>query len=159
MNAPTPFLECSFPGQNVAAVVELLAVAAPLTCQTLLGRLPINTDTYHTKWNVGEIFTILPPFPTQPPESLTSEVQPGNVVVFHYAGSYRAATAHLRAAELGDYTELGFFYRPMVRADGPAGPVQGTRIGRIVDGLAALAEAARTMRQTGFVAMLIRQHG
>jgi hypothetical protein len=159
MSARTRSFECAFPRHGVIAVAELLAADAPATCQAFWDRLPIETDSYHTKWNGGELFAVLPPFPARTAESLTSDVQTGDVVLFHLAASYRAAPAHLRAAGLGDYAELGFFYGPLVRAYGPAGPVLGTRIGRIVEGLASLAEVARTMRRTGFTAMVIRHPG
>lgn len=149
-------IECLFPRRDVTAIVELLTAEAPATSQALWERLPIETDCYHTKWNGHEVFVILPPFPGLTGENLTGDIQPGDVVLFHCDATYRAAPRHLRAAGLGDYAELGFYYGALARAYGPVGQITGTRLGRIVDGLELLREAVQAMRRTGFEAITIR---
>jgi hypothetical protein len=148
-------LACGFRRSGAAATVELLTAEAPAICQALWERLPIEAESYHTKWNGAELYVVLPPYSQFPADGLTGDVRLGDVVVFQFDASYRGAPADARRRGLGDYAELGFFYGPLVRAYGPAGPVQGIRVGRIVRGLEALADAARGMRRTGFEPMIL----
>jgi uncharacterized protein DUF3830 len=157
MTAQPRHIECVFPRRGVTAVIELLTAEAPATSQALWERLPIETDSYHSKWNGHEMFVVLPSFPGLTAENLAGDIQPGDVVLFHFDATYRAAPRHLRAAGLGDYAELGFYYGSLARACGPVGQITGTRLGRIVEGLEPLREAVQAMRRTGFEAMTIRR--
>ncbi len=157
MTAGSRAIECVFPGQGIVAVVELLTAEAPASSQALWARLPIETDSYHTKWHGHEIFAVLDPFPGLAAENAVRDIQPGDVMLFHFDATYRAAPRHLRAAGLGDYAEFGLFYGPLARAYDPTGAIAGTRLGRIVDGLGPLREAVQAMRRTGFERMTIRR--
>jgi len=155
MSHPSVLLTCGFPRRGIIATVELFTAEAPTMCQAIRERLPIEADSYHTKWNGAELFVILPPFVGLPAENPSRNVQVGDVVVFQFDATYRGAPVQARRGGLGDYSELGFFYGQFVRSYGPAGPVLGTRIGRIVQGIETLADAARDMRRTGFEAMTL----
>lgn len=155
MSHPSVLLACGFPRRGIIATVELFTADAPVTCQAIRERLPIETDSYHTKWNGAELFVILPAFIGLPAENPSENVRIGDVVVFQFDATYRGAPLQARRAGLGDYAELGFFYGQFVRCYGPAGPVPGTRVGRIVQGLEKLADAARAMRRTGFETMTL----
>lgn len=152
-------LECAFPDRRAAFAIELLTESAPISSSLLLGLLPMRNDTFHSKWNGAEVFLVLPPMKPATAENLVGSVQTGDVVLFHRDATYRGAPKKLRASGLGSHTELGFFYGKLIRAYGPGGPVTGTRVGRIVEGLQTLEKAAQTMRREGFSSMTISLRG
>ena len=151
-----PTIECGFAGRGLSFVVELASDEAPASVAALLERLPIDNDTYHTKWGGRELFVVLPPFAATAPERPTAEVRVGDVVVVHRDATDRTAPWRLRAAGLGAYVELGFFYGDG-RLFGPTGAVQGTRVGRIIGDLTALSGAVAEMRQSGFERLTARR--
>ena len=155
MSHPSVLLTCAFAERGTIATIELFTAEAPLTCKAIQERLPIVTDSYHSKWNGAELYLVLPPFGELPAENRTGDVQIGDVVLYRFDKTYRGAPVKARRDGLGDYSELGFFYGQLIRSYGPAGPVQGTRLGRIVRGIEMLADAARDMRKTGFEVMTL----
>lgn len=131
-------------------MVELLVGAAPISSGFLRGLLPIESDSFNSKWNGAELFGVLPPMEPPVTENPLGSVQPGDVVLFHWDATHRGVPKRLRAAGIGAYTELGFYYGGLIRAYGPAGPATGMLVGRVVEGLDALARVALIMRREGF---------
>jgi Protein of unknown function (DUF3830) len=161
-SAPTgserrPTIECGFAGRGPSFVVELASEEAPSSVAALLERLPLDSDTYHTKWCGREFFVVLPPFDAPASERPTAEVRIGDVVVVHRDATDRTAPWRLRAAGLGAYVELAFFYGDGCRLFGPTGTVPGTRVGRIVGDLTALSRAVGEMRTSGFERLTARR--
>jgi hypothetical protein len=152
-----PTIECGFAGRGVSFVVELASDEAPASVAALLERLPIDNDTYHTKWGGREFFVVLPPFDAPALERPTAEVRVGDVVVVHRDATDRTAPWRLRAAGLGAYVELGFFYGDGCRLFGPTGTVRGTRVGQIVGDVTALSGAVGDMRRSGFERLTARR--
>ncbi|HEY3083108.1 MAG TPA: DUF3830 family protein [Chloroflexota bacterium] len=152
-----PAIECLFAGRGLSFVVELASEEAPSSVAALLERLPVDGDTYHTKWCGREFCVVLPPFDAPASERPTAEVRIGDVVVVHRDATDRTAPWRLRAAGLGAYVELGFFYGDGCRLFGPTGTVPGTRVGRIVGDLTALSRAVGEMRKSGFERLTARR--
>lgn len=148
---------CLFRDRGIEATVELRADEAPAACAALWDRLPMETDTYHSKWGGQQVFLVLPPFRGLRSESPTAACARGDVLLYHRDATDRTAPRHLRAAGLADYTELAICYGLNVRAFGPAGAAPVTRIGRVIAGLDALAATVREMRRAGFEPMSIRR--
>jgi hypothetical protein len=149
-------LDCFIPDRQTSFTVELLKEEAPVASRILAEMLPINSDSFHTKWNGAELFLVLPRMEQVIEENLKGSVETGDVFLFHRDGTYRAAPKNLRSSGLGAYTELAFFYGTLIRSYGPDGPVTGTRVGRIIEGLEDLELAARTMRRDGFGPMRVK---
>jgi hypothetical protein len=147
--AARPTIACGFAGRGPVFAVELASDEAPSSVAALLERLPLDEPSYHTKWGGRQFFVVLPPFDPPEPERPTGEVRRGDVVVVHREAADRSAPWRRRAAGLGAYAELAFCYGD-ARLFGPAGAVPGTRVGRIVGDLTALAEAVGEMRRRGF---------
>lgn len=156
MTPATDRIECAFPRRGVVAIIELQLIEAPATCQAVLSCLPIETDSYHTKWNGNEVFVILSQLREPTPENLTQLVGAGDVVLYYHPPGDRAAPVGPGEVIRSGYAELGFFYGSPARSFSPAGPLMGTRVGRVVEGLDQLARAAREMRRSGFEPMRIR---
>ena len=152
-----PTIECRFAGRGLSFVVELAPDEAPASVAALLERLPLESDTYHTKWGGRAFFVVLPPFADGAPERPTTEVRAGDVVLVHRDPTDRSAPWRLRADGLGAYVELGFFYGEGGRLFGPTGAVPGTRVGRIVGDLTPLAAAVAEMRRSGFERLTARR--
>ena len=152
-------LDCSIPDRQASFTVELLTDEAPVASRILAEMLPIDGDSFNTKWNGAELFVVLPPMEQVAEENLTSSVETGDVFLFHRDGTYRAAPKKLRSGGSGAYTELAFFYGTLIRSYGPDGPVTGTRVGRIIEGLQDLELAAQTMRREGFRPMRVELRG
>ena len=150
MTASPQYLECEFPGRDARFVVRLLTSEAPASCRHLSDLLPIETGVYNSKWNGAELFVVLPPMQTQTTESPLGAPLTGDVALFQWGPTHRAAPKSLRAEGLGAYSELGFYYGSLIRAYSPEGPATGTRVGRIVEGLESLADIAGAMRRDGF---------
>ncbi|MFC8987076.1 DUF3830 family protein [Streptomyces sp. SID8111] len=148
-------VEVALERRGVRATAVLLDDRAPVTCAAVWDALPLAGDVYHAKYARNEIYALFPPFAdAEPPlENPTVTPIPGDLCYFSFAGAELGTKAYGYDREVRPGTtvvDLALFYeRNNLLLNGDVGWVPGIVWGRVVDGLAELAEACNDLWRTG----------
>ncbi|MEU2383197.1 DUF3830 family protein [Streptomyces sp. NPDC012461] len=148
-------VEVALERRGVRATAVLLDDRAPVTCAAVWDALPLAGDVYHAKYARNEIYALFPPFAdAEPPlENPTVTPVPGDLCYFSFAGAELGTKAYGYDREVRPGTtvvDLALFYeRNNLLLNGDVGWVPGIVWGRVVDGLAELAEACNDLWRTG----------
>ncbi len=148
-------VEVALERRGVRATAVLLDDRAPVTCAAVWDALPLAGDVYHAKYARNEIYALFPPFAdAEPPlENPTVTPVPGDLCYFSFVGAELGTKAYGYDREVRPGTtvvDLALFYeRNNLLLNGDVGWVPGIVWGRVVDGLAELAEACNDLWRTG----------
>ncbi|MFC9543617.1 DUF3830 family protein [Streptomyces sp. NPDC056956] len=148
-------VEVALERRGVRGTAVLLDDRAPVTCAAVWDALPLAGDVYHAKYARNEIYALFPPFAdAEPPlENPTVTPIPGDLCYFSFAGAELGTKAYGYDREVRPGTtvvDLALFYeRNNLLLNGDVGWVPGIVWGRVVDGLAELAEACNDLWRTG----------
>jgi hypothetical protein len=150
----------TFADTDIAGMVHLYDEAAPKTCEAIWQALakPVRIPAMHAMFAGPEIMLGLPPeAQTFDPRAVPVENQTcfpvaGDCLWFYQAkGMMKGLTDEL--------WEIGMFYADGGRIFGPLGWTPCNIFGRMVDGLAAFANACATIRLEGVKTVEIRRGG
>lgn len=85
----------TLPDHDIQAIADLHWDLAPVTCQTIWDRLPLEGNLHHGVYSGPEVcMSLVGDWPPTTPENQTHRARPGDVVYWHQpAGRYRAAPA------------------------------------------------------------------
>ncbi len=132
---------------SAEAIAELDEVGAPITTEFLTERLPLSGQAIHSMENGREVYTVLDGQRLLPEENQTIYQCVGDLFVY-----YKPAIFVEPAWPRHDRTVLvvGFIYERDSAIRGMNGPLAANVVGRIVEGMDALAHEAPRMRREGF---------
>lgn len=123
-------------GHRFAAT--LFANLAPLACQALVARLPLEGPAIHAMWS-GPLYLLNGvDLGDLPVENATTYLGPGDLVY------------HPR------HKEIGVAYEPTQFKE-PVGPVYVTLLGQLAGDLGALVEVGRRLQYTGAQRLVVRR--
>jgi hypothetical protein len=137
---------------TVEAFAELDERDAPKTTSWLKGILPINRQAVHSMENGREVYAVLDDVPDVGEENQTIYQTVGDLFVYHKPAILVKPEwpRHVR-----DFLVIGFIYERDSAVRGMSGPLATNLVGRITDGIDALAHEAPRMRREGFGRMSI----
>ena len=137
---------------SVEAFAELEDNDAPKTTTWLKAALPIEQPAVHSMENGREVFIRLDDQPELEPENQTIYQTVGDLIVYYKPAIFVEPEwpRHVR-----DFLVIGFVYERDTAIRGVSGPLATNLVGRITEGLDALAEEAPRMRREGFGAMTL----
>lgn len=137
---------------GVEAVAELNEDDAPQTTRWLKGILPIEGQAIHSMENGREVYLVLDDEQKIPDENQTIYQTVGDVFVYYKPAIFVKPEwpRHIR-----DYPVIGFVYERDSAIRGMSGPLATNLVGRITEGLDALAHEAPRMRREGLGKMRI----
>jgi len=137
---------------SVEAIAELQERHAPRTTKWLKAMLPIEGQAIHSMENGREVYTLLDEARQLEEENQTIYQTVGDLVVYYKPAIFVEPEwpRHVR-----DYLVIGFIYERDSAIRGISGPLATNLVGRITQGLDALAHEAPRMRREGFGTMSI----
>ncbi len=143
-------LYLKFVDANVQGTISMYWDVAPKTCEALWGALekPIRWPASHAIFSGPEIMMGLPEAnrnfdPTKlPAENQTIIPEVGELLWYYQPKNFFKI-------DPSEFWEIGLFYGVGGRTFGPTGWIPCTYFGRMTEGLEAIAEQCRTIRQTG----------
>jgi hypothetical protein len=132
---------------EVEAFAELLETDAPRTTSWLKRILPLDLPAIHSMENGREVFAVLDDSQSVQEENQTIYQTVGDVFVYYKPAIFVQPEwpRHIR-----DYLVLGFIYERDSAVRGVSGPLATNLVGRITEGMDALAHEAPRMRREGF---------
>jgi len=137
---------------QVDAFAELAEADAPRTTSWLKQILPLDLPAVHSMENGREVFVVLDDSNSVDEENQTIYQTVGDVFVYYKPAIFVKPEwpRHIR-----DYLVIGFIYERDSAVRGISGPLATNLVGRIKDGMDALAHEAPRMRREGFGRMHI----
>ena len=143
-------LYLKFVDANVQGTVTMYWDVAPETCAALWGALekPIRWPASHAMFSGPEIMMGLPEEARNfdpkklPAENQTIIPEVGELLWFYQPKNFFKI-------DPSEFWEIGLFYGVGGRTFGPTGWIPCTYFGRMTEGLEAIAEQCRQIRQTG----------
>ena len=142
--------ELIFTKRNVRGVATLLEAEAPLTCEAFWNALPLEGDAYHARWAGREVYTLVPPFGTDPgKENATILPIPGDLLYFELNPASIDFPPERRTGE--PIIDIALFYGRNNFLLGPDGYAPGNLFATITENFEGLAEACESIWREGFV--------
>ena len=137
---------------GVDAFAELDERDAPETANWLKRMLPIEGPAIHSMENGREVYVVLDAPDRVPEENQTIYQTVGDVCVYYKPAIFVEPEwpRHIR-----DVLVIGFIYERDSAVRGIDGPLATNLVGRITEGIDALAQEAPRMRREGFGTMRI----
>lgn len=137
---------------SVEAFAELDEKDAPETTKWLKGMLPIERRAVHSMENGREVFVVLDAPDRVPEENQTIYQTVGDLFVYYKPAIFIEPEwpRHVR-----DVPVVGFIYERDSAVRGVDGALATNLVGRITEGIDALAREAPRMRREGFGTMRI----
>jgi hypothetical protein len=137
---------------NVEAFAELDEEDAPKTTSWLKGRLPFERPAVHSMENGREVYVVLDDAQNVEEENQTIYQTVGDLFVYYKPAIFVQPEwpRHIR-----DLLVIGFIYERDSAVRGISGPLATNLVGRITEGIDALAHEAPRMRREGFGQMRI----
>ncbi len=131
---------------SVDAFAELDERSAPKTAAWLQQLLPIERQAVHAMENGREVYAVLDGVPDIDEENQTVYQTVGDLVVYYKPAIFVKTEwpRHIR-----DYLVIGFVYERDTAIRGMSGPLATNLVGRITEGIDALAHEAPRMRREG----------
>ena len=131
----------------IEAFAELDEVAAPRTTAWLREQLPIRNQAIHSMESGREVYALLDTQGPIPEEHQTIYQCVGDLFVYHKPAIFvePAWPRHVRT-----FLVIGFIYERDSAIRGMSGPLATNIVGRITQGMDALAHEAPRMRKEGF---------
>lgn len=135
---------------RVEAFAELDETDAPETTKWLTGLLPIERQAVHSMENGREVFVVLDAPDRVPEENQTIYQTVGDLFVYYKPAIFVEPEwpRHVR-----DLLVIGFIYERDSAVRGVDGALATNLVGRITEGIDALAREAPRMRREGFGTM------
>ncbi len=132
---------------GVEAVAELDERGAPKTTSWLKRSLPIEFQAVHSMENGREVYVVLDDPQPLEEENQTIYQTVGDLIVYYKPAIFVQPEwpRHIR-----DYLVVGFIYERDSAIRGISAPLATNLVGRITEGLDALAHEAPRMRREGF---------
>lgn len=139
---------------SAEAIAELDEVGAPITTEFLTERLPLSGRAIHSMENGREVYTVLDGQRLLPEENQTIYQCVGDLFVYYKPAIFVEPVwpRHDRT-----FLVVGFIYERDSAIRGMNGPLAANVVGRIVEGMDALAHEAPRMRREGFGEFAIRK--
>ncbi|HEV8654163.1 MAG TPA: DUF3830 family protein [Candidatus Limnocylindria bacterium] len=130
----------------VEAIAELDERGAPKTTSWLKTTLPIKAQAVHSMENGREVYVILDDARPLEEENQTIYQTVGDLVIYYKPAIFVKPEwpRHIR-----DYLVIGFVYERDSAIRGISAPLATNLVGRITEGLDALAHEAPRMRREG----------
>jgi hypothetical protein len=137
---------------GVEAFAELDETGAPQTTRWLKRTLPREGQAIHSMENGREVYIVLDDAERVVDENQTIYQTVGDVLVYYKPAIFVRPEwpRHIR-----DFLVIGFVYERDTAIRGMSGPLATNLVGRITEGLDALAHEAPRMRREGFGRMRI----
>jgi hypothetical protein len=137
---------------DVEAIAELEESDAPKTASWLMSKLPIERQAVHSMENGREVYMRLDDQHELEPENQTIYQTVGDLFVYYKPAIFVEPEwpRHIR-----DFLVIAFVYERDTAIRGISGPLATNLVGRITEGLDALAEEAPRMRREGFGTMTL----
>lgn len=137
---------------DVEAFAELDEQDAPKTTQWLKEMLPIEQQAIHSMENGREVYVVLDATDRVPEENQTIYQTVGDLFVYYKPAIFVTPEwpRHVR-----DLLVIGFIYERDSAVRGIDGPLATNLVGRITEGIDALAHEAPRMRREGMGKMRI----
>jgi hypothetical protein len=137
---------------NVEAIAELDERGAPKTTSWLKRTLPIAGQAVHSMENGREVYVVLGDTTQVADENQTIYQTVGDLLVYYKPAIFVQPEwpRHVR-----DVPVIGFIYERDSAIRGMSGPLATNLVGRITEGLDALAHEAPRMRREGMGTMSI----
>jgi hypothetical protein len=137
---------------NVEAFAELDEEDAPKTTSWLKGILPFERPAVHSMENGREVYVVLDDAQNVEEENQTIYQTVGDLFVYYKPAIFVQPEwpRHIR-----DLLVIGFIYERDSAVQGISGPLATNLVGRITEGIDALAHEAPRMRREGFGQMRI----
>jgi hypothetical protein len=137
---------------KVEALAELDETNAPETARWLKKALPLEGAAIHSMENGREVYLVLEDDDAVPAENQTIYQTVGDICLYYKPAIFVEPDwpRHIR-----DVLVIGFVYERDTAFRGIVGPLATNVVGRITDGLDALAHEAPRMRREGFEDMKI----
>jgi len=131
---------------SVEAFAELDEEGAPQTTRWLKGILPIERQAVHSMENGREVYVVLDDSQQVVDENQTIYQTVGDLFVYYKPAIFVKPEwpRHIR-----DFLVIGFVYERDSAIRGLSGPLATNLVGRITEGLDALAHEAPRMRREG----------
>ena len=151
-------IEISLTKRNVRGVATFLEEDAPRTCDAVWNALPLEGDAYHARWAGREVYTLVPPFDTDPgKENGTILPIAGDLLYFEIPAASIDIPPERRTGQ--PFIDIALFYGRNNFLLGPAGYSPGNLFATISENLEGLAEACESIWREGFVGerMVIRR--
>ena len=135
---------------DVEAFAELDEEFAPQTTRWLKGILPIQRQAVHSMESGREVFVVIDEPHDVADENQTIYQTVGDLFVYYKPAIFVKPEwpRHIR-----DLLVIGFIYERDSAIRGMSGPLATNLVGRITEGLDALAHEAPRMRREGFGTM------
>jgi hypothetical protein len=137
-------------GESAEAVLRM--GDAPVTCQTLLNRLPAAGVCHHAAYSGSEAVLILPEPLRIAPENATYEVHTGDIGFTWFAPGMAYGVTE-------EFAEICWFYDQDARPSMHEGPAPVNIFARFVGDPAAFYARSRAMRRSGITSLLIEKLG
>jgi len=131
---------------TVDAVAELEERDAPHTTRWLKGILPIERQAMHSMENGREVYAVLDDSQRVADENQTIYQTVGDLVVYYKPAIFVEPEW---PRDVRDFLVIGFVYERDSAIRGMSGPLATNLVGRITEGLDALAHEAPRMRREG----------
>lgn len=137
---------------DVEAVAELEEADAPRTTAWLKRALPFEGQAVHSMENGREVYLVLDDKYQVPDENQTIYQTVGDLIVYYKPAIFVRPEwpRHIR-----DHLVIGFVYERDSAIRGMSGPLATNLVGRITEGLDALAHEAPRMRREGLGTMTV----
>lgn len=132
---------------SAEAFAELDEKDAPKTAKWLRGMLPIEEQAIHSMENGREVYVVLETPERIPEENQTIYQTVGDLFLYYKPAIFVKPEwpRHVR-----DFLVIGFIYERDSAVRGMDGPLATNLVGRITEGIDALAHEAPRMRREGF---------
>jgi len=130
----------------VDAIAELEERDAPQTTRWLKGILPIERQAVHSMENGREVYAVLDDSHRVADENQTIYQTVGDLLVYYKPAIFVEPEW---PRDVRDFLVIGFVYERDSAILGMSGPLATNLVGRITEGLDALAHEAPRMRREG----------
>jgi hypothetical protein len=137
---------------GVDAIAELEERDAPETTRWLKGILPFERQAVHSMENGREVFVVLDDSQRVADENQTIYQTVGDLFVYYKPAIFVQPEW---PRDVRDFLVIGFVYERDSAIRGMSGPLATNLVGRITQGLDALAHEAPRMRREGMGKMKI----
>ena len=134
------------------AFAQLEEQDAPKATKWLKEMLPIERQAMHSMENGREVYVVLDPSDRIEEENQTIYQTVGDLIVYYKPAIFVKPEwpRHIR-----DFLVIGFIYERDSAIRGMSGPLATNLVGKITEGIDALAREAPRMRREGFGKMRI----
>jgi len=132
---------------SAEALAELDVEGAPKTTSWLKTVLPVEAQAIHSMENGREVYALIDDPQQVPEENQTIYQCVGDLVVYYKPAIFVKPTwpRHVRS-----FLVVGFIYERQSAIRGMSGPLATNLVGKITEGIDALAHEAPRMRREGF---------